>query len=346
MRSINTSIVALLPIGAILYVGVATLGSGALKDLALALFVGMAAGAYSSIFIATPLVVQLKSGEKAVTDAERRERAREKRTVDRYAEVPVFTEDMPVEAEPEDRSRARRPHGAPRAGRDRRPAAGGDRLRPGRADREGTRHRVTLLGPQPAQPAAALQATQEVTRRGRGPPLDALIRDVPDFPKPGVLFKDITPLLADPAAFRAVVVDLARAGRDDSGAVAVDKVVGHGGPRLHPRRLRWRWTSSAGSCRSASPASCPRETRSVSYDLEYGSETLEMHTDAIAPGDRVLVVDDVLATGGTAKATVELVEAAGGVVHGIVVLLELSFLPGRATVGDVPLTASAHRLTP
>ena len=80
VRSINTSIVALLPVGAILYVGVATLGSGALKDLALALFVGMAAGAYSSIFIATPLVVQLKSGEKAVTDAERRERgAREAR---------------------------------------------------------------------------------------------------------------------------------------------------------------------------------------------------------------------------------------------------------------------------
>jgi adenine phosphoribosyltransferase len=77
----------------------------------------------------------------------------------------------------------------------------------------------------------------------------------------------------------------------------------------------------------------------VSYALEYGSETLEMHTHAIAPGDRVLVVDDVLATGGTANATVELVEAAGGVVHGIVVLLELSFLPGRATVGDVPLTA-------
>ena len=101
VRSINTSIVALLPVGAILYVGVATLGSGALKDLALALFVGMAAGAYSSIFIATPLVVQLKSGEKAVTEAERREKARARRTVDRYAEVPVFSEDMPVEDEPE-----------------------------------------------------------------------------------------------------------------------------------------------------------------------------------------------------------------------------------------------------
>ena len=127
VRSINTSIVALLPIGAILYVGVATLGSGALKDLALALFVGMAAGAYSSIFIATPLVVQLKSGEKAVTDAERRERAREKRTVDRYAEVPVFNEDMPVEAEPEDdlEDESRTAHSAPVVTAARRPEATG-----------------------------------------------------------------------------------------------------------------------------------------------------------------------------------------------------------------------------
>ena len=169
-------------------------------------------------------------------------------------------------------------------------------------------------------------------------PLDALICDVPDFPQPGVLFKDITPLLADPAAFRAVVVDLARAGRDGSGAVAVDKVVGLeargfilGAPVALDLERGFVPVRKAGKL--------PRETRSVSYALEYGSETLEMHTHAIAPGDRVLVVDDVLATGGTANATVELVEAAGGVVHGIVVLLELSFLPGRATVGDVPLTA-------
>ncbi|MCW2750556.1 MAG: protein translocase subunit SecF, partial [Aeromicrobium sp.] len=106
VRSINTSIVALLPVAAILYVGVATLGSGALKDLALSLFVGMAAGAYSSIFIATPLVVQLKSREKEVTDAERREKARSKREVDRYAEVPVFAEDMPLVDEPDDEPRA------------------------------------------------------------------------------------------------------------------------------------------------------------------------------------------------------------------------------------------------
>jgi adenine phosphoribosyltransferase len=167
---------------------------------------------------------------------------------------------------------------------------------------------------------------------------DALIRDVPDFPKPGVLFKDITPLLADPEAFRAVVADLARAGRDDAGEVVVDKVVGmeargfiFGAPvALELER---------GFVPVRKPGKLPWETRSVSYDLEYGSESLEMHTDAILPGERVLVVDDVLATGGTAKATVELVETTGGVVHGIVVLMELSFLPGRATVGDVPLTA-------
>ena len=96
VRSINTSIVALLPVGAILYVGVATLGSGALKDLALALFVGMAAGAYSSIFIATPLAVQLKSSEKEITQQDARAKARARRGVDRYADVPVFTDDLPV----------------------------------------------------------------------------------------------------------------------------------------------------------------------------------------------------------------------------------------------------------
>ncbi|MEO7351380.1 MAG: protein translocase subunit SecF [Marmoricola sp.] len=101
VRSINTSIVALLPVGAILYVGVATLGSGALKDLALALFVGMAAGAYSSIFIATPLAVQLKSGEQEITQQDARAKARARRTVDRYADVPAFTDDLPVRDNPE-----------------------------------------------------------------------------------------------------------------------------------------------------------------------------------------------------------------------------------------------------
>ncbi|MCW2797306.1 protein translocase subunit SecF [Nocardioides sp.] len=101
VRSINTSIVALIPVGAILYVGAVQLGSGSMKDLALALFVGMAAGAYSSIFIATPILVQLKSGEKEIIDAEKRAKARLQKA-DRYASVPVFTEDLPLRAEPED----------------------------------------------------------------------------------------------------------------------------------------------------------------------------------------------------------------------------------------------------
>ncbi len=101
VRSINTSIVALIPVGAILYVGAVQLGASTLKDLALALFVGMAAGAYSSIFIATPLVVQLKAGETDVVQAEKRDKARQKKLeADRYASVPTFSEDMPIAAEP------------------------------------------------------------------------------------------------------------------------------------------------------------------------------------------------------------------------------------------------------
>jgi preprotein translocase subunit SecF len=104
VRSINTSIVALIPVAALLYVGAVQLGSGALKDLALALFVGMAAGTYSSIFIATPLLAQMKSGEKDVIDAEKRALKR-RQEADRYASVPAFTEDLPIQEEPTGRER-------------------------------------------------------------------------------------------------------------------------------------------------------------------------------------------------------------------------------------------------
>ncbi|MCB0909480.1 MAG: protein translocase subunit SecF [Nocardioidaceae bacterium] len=100
VRSINTSLVALIPVGAILYVGVTQLGSGPLKDLALALFVGMASGAYSSIFIATPLLAHMKSTEKDIQESDRRAKARQRRDADRYANVPAFVEDMPIYAEP------------------------------------------------------------------------------------------------------------------------------------------------------------------------------------------------------------------------------------------------------
>lgn len=167
--------------------------------------------------------------------------------------------------------------------------------------------------------------------------IESLIRDVPDFPKPGVTFKDITPLLDDHAAFTAVVEALAAAGRDEDGAVVVDKVVGmeaRGFILAAPVAL----ALGVGFVPVRKPGKLPWKTRSVSYDLEYGSETLEMHIDALEAGERVLVVDDVLATGGTARATAELIEQAGAVVHGVAVLMELSFLPGRAVIGEIPLT--------
>ena len=154
VRSINTSIVALLPIGAILYVGVVQLGSGSLKDLALALFVGMAAGAYSSIFIATPLLVQLKSNEQEVQQAEKRFAARAAKA-DRYAAVPTFREDMPIEDEPGTRREPARASSAPQ--QPSRPAASGS----GRTVPEPHR-------PVAASKSAKRQQPQRQTRSKRG----------------------------------------------------------------------------------------------------------------------------------------------------------------------------------
>jgi adenine phosphoribosyltransferase len=162
--------------------------------------------------------------------------------------------------------------------------------------------------------------------------------DVPDYPEPGVLFKDITPLLADHDAFTAVVTALASAGRDADGNVIVDKVVGmeaRGFILAAPVAL----ALGAGFVPVRKAGKLPRATHAVSYALEYGEATLEIHQDAIAPGDRVLLVDDVLATGGTAAATRSLVESCGGVAEAFAVLLELTFLPGRDAVAGLPVTA-------
>jgi adenine phosphoribosyltransferase len=166
----------------------------------------------------------------------------------------------------------------------------------------------------------------------------ALIADVPDFPEPGILFKDITPLLADHAALHAVIAALAAAGRDEDGRPVVDKVLGMesrgfilGAPVALDLGVGFVPVRKAGKL--------PRATYAVSYALEYGEATLEVHQDALQPGDRVLLVDDVLATGGTARATVELAERCGAQVHGIAVLMELGFLPGREATGAVPVTA-------
>ncbi len=178
--------------------------------------------------------------------------------------------------------------------------------------------------------------TPEVLR-ARGA-LDKLVVDVQDFPTPGVVFKDITPVLADHAAFEAVVVALAQAGRDADGRPVVDKVVGmeaRGFILAAPVAL----ALGAGFVPVRKAGKLPRGAHAESFALEYGEATLELHHDAVAPGDRVLLVDDVLATGGTAAATRRLVETCGGIVTGLAVLMEIAFLEGRGLVSDLPCTA-------
>ncbi|MEX2407292.1 MAG: adenine phosphoribosyltransferase [Actinomycetota bacterium] len=152
----------------------------------------------------------------------------------------------------------------------------------------------------------------------------ALIRDVPHFPQEGIVFKDITPLLADPIAF-STVIDLivVHFGRGN-----VDKVVGieaRGFIIASPVAYHF----GAGFVPVRKKDKLPWNTEAAEYELEYGKATLEIHQDAVAPGERVLVVDDVLATGGTARATAQLVERIGGKVVGIACLIELGFLNGR-----------------
>ncbi|NLD73236.1 MAG: adenine phosphoribosyltransferase [Chloroflexi bacterium] len=156
--------------------------------------------------------------------------------------------------------------------------------------------------------------------------LAALIRDVPDFPVPGVLFKDVTTLLGDPDGFRAAVDALRDhyADRNDIDLVAAIEARGF----LFAAPLAY--LMRAGLVPIRKPGKLPASTTSIEYSLEYGSNTLEMHTDAIVPGQKVLVVDDVLATGGSAKAAVELIERLGGEVIGVAFLAELTFLNGIA----------------
>ena len=154
--------------------------------------------------------------------------------------------------------------------------------------------------------------------------LKALVRDVPDFPQDGIVFKDITPLLADELAF-STVIDLivVHFGRGN-----VDKVVGieaRGFIIASPVAYHF----GAGFVPVRKKDKLPWQTEAAEYSLEYGTATLEIHKDAVASGERVLIVDDVLATGGTAKATAELVERIGGKVIGISCLIELDFLHGR-----------------
>ncbi|WP_432484055.1 adenine phosphoribosyltransferase [Kineococcus esterisolvens] len=160
------------------------------------------------------------------------------------------------------------------------------------------------------------------------------LRTVPDFPSPGVQFKDMTPLLADAAGFAAVVAALAEVARS-SGAGAVAGVEARGFMLAAP--VAERCGLAFWPVRKAGKLPGPVLRRE--YALEYGTAALELRGDLVTPGQRVLVVDDVLATGGTARAACELVEEAGAHVAALVVLLELSALGGRAQLGERPVVA-------
>ena len=167
--------------------------------------------------------------------------------------------------------------------------------------------------------------------------LKALVRDVPDFPQEGVLFKDITPLLADPLAFSTVIdMIVVHFGRGN-----VDKVVGieaRGFILASPVAYHF----GAGFVPIRKKGKLPWDSINAEYELEYGSASLELHVDGILPGERVLIVDDVLATGGTARAAASLVEQVGGKVCGIACLIELDFLKGREKLPGHELFTLIH----
>jgi len=150
------------------------------------------------------------------------------------------------------------------------------------------------------------------------------IRDIPDFPKPGILFKDITPLLANPAALKQCMNSLAEPFLNDG----IKKVIG-----VEARGFLFApsvaFELNAGVVPVRKPGKLPAETVSYQYELEYGTDTIEIHKDAIQPGENVLIIDDLLATGGTVNATIQLVEKLGGKVAGVAFLIELAFLNGR-----------------
>ncbi|MBZ6201635.1 adenine phosphoribosyltransferase [Streptomyces olivaceus] len=164
------------------------------------------------------------------------------------------------------------------------------------------------------------------------------IRDVADYPEPGVVFKDITPLLADPAAFTALTDALAEVARD-TGATKVVGLEARGFILGAPVALR----AGLGFVPVRKAGKLPGATLAQAYDLEYGSAEIEVHAEDLSAGDRVLVVDDVLATGGTAEASLTLIRRAGAEVAGLAVLMELGFLDGRArlepALASAPLTA-------
>ena len=291
VRSINTTVVALLPVAGLLFIGGGVLGAGMLNDISLSLFVGLAAGAYSSIFIATPLVADLKEREPQM-------KALKKRILAKRAAAAAKGES----AEDEQSQRRRRPRGR-------------------RTHRRGGRPAPAAQGPRPDPGEAPMTSTTESIREL----LLSRIRDVADYPKPGVMFKDITPLLADPVAFTALTDSLA------------ELCVRHGATKIVGLEARGFILAAPVAVRAGlgfvpvrKAGKLPGATLAQAYELEYGTAEIEIHAEDLAPDDRVMVIDDVLATGGTAEASLELIRRAGAEVAGVAVLMELGFLAGRA----------------
>ena len=345
MRSINTSVIALLPVAGLLFVGAGLLGVGTLKDLALVLFVGLAAGAYSSIFLATPIVADLKEREPEQIALRRRVMARRSAALRRAGSaVPAG----PVAS-------ARRARGSSAV-------AVAERDLPGQvaADVVG---RVAVLGPARAgyrrhddaaagRPPAA--ARPQVPRKASPVTAAPSSRSTSSSrasrstsrtsPSRGSLFRDLTPVFADGAAFRRVIDGLAAPSASDPRAAAVAESGSR--PPVTPASTSSSAWRPAGSCWPPPVAydagvgvvpvrkagKLPRERHAADYALEYGTATLELHADSFQAGQRVLIVDDVLATGGTLGATIELVEQAGGVVAAVSVIIELAALGGRERI--------------
>ena len=194
------------------------------------------------------------------------------------------------------------------------------------AGQEALAGQQSLAGQQAFAGQQALPGTEALADTGIAGLISSMIRDVRDYPTPGIVFKDITPLLADGAALAAVVGALA------AGHGRVDKVVGieaRGFILAAPVAV----ALGAGFVPVRKQGKLPAASYAQTYQLEYGTATLEVHEDAFGPGDQVLIIDDVLATGGTAAATAELIRRGGAQVAAVAVLLELGFLDGR---GQLP----------
>ncbi len=167
--------------------------------------------------------------------------------------------------------------------------------------------------------------------------LESYIRDIPNFPKDGIVFKDITPLLASPDGFRQAIDTIAEEFADDG----ITKVLGaEARGFIFGGALAYKL--GAGFVPARKPGKLPWQTTKAEYALEYGTDSLEMHLDAIGEGDVVLIVDDVLATGGTAAAKAQLVASTGALVVGLAFLIELDFLCGRSKLGDAKIVSLIH----